>query len=98
MVDFYDQIRQSIAEESSDNGKYKKLAEIAPTEKMKKILTDIAHEEERHREYLKEILGADIEHPIKSSAGTYRIPPQDSSSSKPDASSKIYAENPVEAD
>lgn len=56
-MDFYDQIMQSIAEENRDNGKYAQLAAIAPTEKAKRILLDMAHEEERHKEYLQEILG-----------------------------------------
>ena len=56
-MNFYDEIRQHIADEASDNRKYMQLAESAPTEKAKKILTDIAHEEERHKEYLQEILG-----------------------------------------
>ena len=56
-MNFYDEIRQHIAEETNDNKKYMQLAESAPTEKAKKILTDIAHEEERHKEYLQEILG-----------------------------------------
>lgn len=56
-MNFYDEIRQHIAEENNDNRKYMQLAESAPTEKAKKILTDIAHEEERHKEYLQEILG-----------------------------------------
>lgn len=56
-MNFYDEIRQRIAEETNDNKKYMQLAESAPTEKAKRILTDIAHEEERHKEYLQEILG-----------------------------------------
>lgn len=56
-MNFYDEIRQHIAEETNDNKKYMHLAESAPTEKAKRILTDIAHEEERHKEYLQEILG-----------------------------------------
>ena len=56
-MNFYDEIRQHIAEETNDNKKYMQLAESAPTERAKKILTDIAHEEERHKEYLQEILG-----------------------------------------
>ena len=56
-MNFYDEIRQHIADEVNDNRKYMQLAEAAPTEKAKRILTDIAHEEERHKEYLQEILG-----------------------------------------
>ena len=56
-MNFYDEIRQHIADEASDNQKYMQLAEAAPTEKAKRILTDIAHEEKRHKEYLQEILG-----------------------------------------
>ena len=55
-MNFYDEIMQSIAEENQDNGKYARLAEKAPTEKARKILTDISHEEERHKEFLQEIL------------------------------------------
>ena len=37
-MNFYDEIRQHIADEASDNQKYMQLAEAAPTEKAKKIL------------------------------------------------------------
>lgn len=53
---FYNDIAQSIAEESQDNNKYTQLAMSAPTEKARKILLDIAQEEQRHKEYLNEIL------------------------------------------
>lgn len=56
-MNFYDEIRQHIAEENNDNQKYRQLAEVAPTEKAKKILMDISNEEKRHKEYLQEILG-----------------------------------------
>lgn len=53
---FYDLIEQDIKDESRDNNKYLELAKIAPTEKARKILTDIAHEESMHHKYLQEIL------------------------------------------
>ena len=56
MNDFYKAIEDDIAEEANDNIKYLELAKIAPTEKARKILTDIAHEETTHHNYLKEIL------------------------------------------
>lgn len=56
-MNFYDEIRQHIAEENNDNQKYRQLAEVAPTEKAKKILMDISNEEKRHKEYLQDILG-----------------------------------------
>lgn len=55
-MDFYNEIAQSIAEECKDNGKYMKLSEIALTDKAKRILRDIAREEERHKEFLQEIM------------------------------------------
>lgn len=54
---FYDEIMQSIAEEAKDNSKYMRLADVAPTDKAKRILTDIAHEEAKHKEFLQDILG-----------------------------------------
>lgn len=56
MSDFYKNIAASIQEEQDDDNKYLILAAEAPTEKARKILTDIAAEEVRHREFLKEIL------------------------------------------
>ena len=56
MSDFYRNIAASIQEEQDDDNKYLILAAEAPTEKARKILTDIAAEEARHREFLKEIL------------------------------------------
>ena len=55
-MDFYNEINAAVHEEAADNNKYIKLAEIAPTEKAKKILMDISREEERHKEFLQEIL------------------------------------------
>ena len=54
--EFCNHIREYITDEQEDNGKYAKLAEIAPTEKARKILSDISKEEEKHKEFLKEIL------------------------------------------
>lgn len=56
MNDFYDLIKQDIADEARDHNKYMELASKAPTEKARKILTDIAREESIHHKYLKEIL------------------------------------------
>lgn len=53
---FYDLIEKDIKDEAKDNNKYLELAKIAPTEKARKILTDIAYEESLHHKYLKEIL------------------------------------------
>ena len=58
-MNFYDEISQHIADEAKDNKKYMALAASAPTDKAKRILTDIAHEEERHKEFLQEILASD---------------------------------------
>ena len=55
-MDFYEEIKKHVADEASDDNTYLKLAEIAPTEKARKILTDIAHDESMHHKYLKEIL------------------------------------------
>lgn len=82
-MDFYDEIMQSIAEENQDNGKYARLAKIAPTEKAKKILTDISHEEERHREFLREILNG------KKSQSSFGIPVPHELSPEHDASGEI---------
>lgn len=56
MSNFYDMIAQDIQDEAKDNNKYLELAKIAPTEKARKILTDIAAEEKLHHKYLSEIL------------------------------------------
>ena len=61
-MDFYNEINAAVNDEAADNNKYIKLAEIAPTEKAKKILMDIAREEARHREYLQEILADKRDH------------------------------------
>ena len=53
---FYDLIEKDIKDEAKDHNKYLELAKIAPTEKARKILTDIAYEESLHHKYLKEIL------------------------------------------
>lgn len=53
---FYDMIEKDIRDESKDHNKYLELAKIAPTEKARKILTDIAYEESMHHKYLQEIL------------------------------------------
>ena len=55
-MDFYELIEQDIKDESKDNNKYLELAKMAPTEKARKILTDIASEEHVHMMFLKEIL------------------------------------------
>ena len=55
-MDFYELIEQDIKDETKDNEKYLKLAKMAPTEKARKILTDIASEEHVHMMFLKEIL------------------------------------------
>lgn len=83
-MDFYDQIMQSIAEESKDNGKYAQLAEIAPTEKAKRILLDMAKEEERHKEYLQEILSENKSHDQKA-----YVPAANEQGNRPDANSEI---------
>lgn len=54
--EFYRLIKQDIEEEANDNEKYLKLAKMAPTEKARKILTDIAAEEKIHHRFLEEIL------------------------------------------
>lgn len=56
MTDFYKNISSCIEEEQDGNNKYMMLAAQAPTEKAKKILTDMAKEEERHKEFLIEIM------------------------------------------
>ena len=89
-MNFYDKIRQHIADEASDNRKYMQLAESAPTEKAKKILMDIAHEEKRHKEYLQEILGN-----LKSSE-PQSVPAQAVNSGGRYASSEINYLNPPE--
>lgn len=61
-MDFYDEIRQHIADEAKDNRKYMELAAAAPDDKARRLLTDIAHEEGQHKRYLEEILAADKSH------------------------------------
>lgn len=56
MDEFYSKIAEYIEDEEADNDKYKALAEMAPTEKAKTILNDIASEEHTHMMFLKEIL------------------------------------------
>lgn len=82
-MNFYDEIRQHIADEAKDNSKYMQLAAKAPTDKARKLLTDIAHEEERHKEYLQEILGN-----LKSSEGE-NVPAEDEHSAESDADGEI---------
>lgn len=88
-MEFYEAIKAAISDEAGDNGKYAKLAEIAPTEKAKRILTDMSHEEERHKEYLQEIL-ADSKSAKDCENGTES---QDESSTEHDAGDKIAIEN-----
>lgn len=54
--EFYDAIEKDVLNEADDSAKYLDLARIAPTDKARRILTDMAAEERRHNEYLKEIL------------------------------------------
>lgn len=54
--EFYKTIAQDINDEAKDNNKYIELARVAPTEKARKILLDIAAEEALHHKYLTEIL------------------------------------------
>ena len=56
MNEFFTKLQSSVQEEQEDHDKYVKLANEAPTEKIKKILTDIAHEEEIHKQFIIEIL------------------------------------------
>ena len=53
---FYDAIEKDIMDEAHDNSKYLERAKMAPTEKARKILLDIATEELQHHKHLKEIL------------------------------------------
>lgn len=86
-MNFYDEIRQHIAEEAKDNSKYMQLAAKAPTEKARKLLTDIAHEEQRHKEYLQEILGN-----LKSSEGE-NVSAEDEHGAGSDAYSEVNDED-----
>ena len=61
MDEFITAIKAAVEEESSDKNKYTKLAAIAPCDKARRILTDISAEEQRHHDYLLEILH-DVEH------------------------------------
>ena len=88
-MEFYEAIKAAISDETGDNGKYAKLAEIAPTEKAKKILTDISHEEERHKEYLQEIL-SDYKRDEHCGADNES---QDESSTEHDAGGEVTIEN-----
>lgn len=53
---FYTAIERDITSEALDNNKYVELAKMAPTDKARKILLDIAAEEKLHHKYLNEIL------------------------------------------
>lgn len=88
-MEFYEAIKAAISDETGDNGKYAKLAEIAPTEKARRILTDMSHEEERHKEYLQEIL-ADSKSAENCENGTES---QDESSAEHDAGGEVTIEN-----
>lgn len=55
-MDFYEELQKRVEAEASDKDEYLELAKIAPTEKAKKILTDISVEEKMHRRYLQELL------------------------------------------
>jgi len=90
-MNFYDEIRQHIADEAKDNRKYTELAETAPTDKAKRILTDIAHEEEIHKEFLEEILNAD------KSNRAEKLPAEDESSPGRYASDEINDTNNSES-
>ena len=61
MDEFITAIKAAVEEESSDKNKYTKLAAIAPSDKARRILTDISAEEQRHHDSLMEILH-DAEH------------------------------------
>lgn len=56
MDDFYSTITSYVKDEAHDHEKYFDLAKKAPTEKARKILTDIGREEKKHHDFLKEIL------------------------------------------
>lgn len=88
-MEFYEKIKAAIHDEAEDNEKYAKMAEMAPTEKAKKILTDISHEEQRHKEFLQEIL-SDLKSDEHCEIDTES---QDESSPKHDAGDKVAAEN-----
>jgi rubrerythrin len=55
-MDFYEELQKRVEAEASDKDEYLELAKIAPTEKARKILKDIASEEKMHRRYLQELL------------------------------------------
>ena len=55
-VDFYSTIEKDIQDEAGDSTKYTNLANIAPTDKARRILLDIAEEERGHKKFLEEIL------------------------------------------
>ena len=61
MDEFISAIKEAVEEENNDKEKYTKLAAIAPCDKARRILTDISAEEQRHHDYLLEILH-DVEH------------------------------------
>lgn len=84
-MDFYEELQKRVEAEASDKDEYLELAKIAPTEKAKKILTDISAEEKMHRKYLQELLD---ERP-KSYCKTENKPGSDSENSGLDASDKI---------
>lgn len=56
MDKFYELLQEYVAEENKDGNKYVKLAEMAPTEKARKILLDISQEEKIHKKFLTELL------------------------------------------
>lgn len=56
MSQFIQQIESAIQEEQADHDKYLILADMAPNEKAKKIILDIANEESIHKKFLMEIL------------------------------------------
>ena len=90
-MDFYEQIRASISEETGDHDKYVKLAEIAPSDKARRILLDISREEHRHKEFLQEIL-ADGK---RDHSTPQHIPVQSASSAESHASNKVVAATAV---
>lgn len=81
-MDFYEELQKRVDAEASDKDEYLELAKIAPTEKAKKILTDISTEEKMHRRYLQELLD---ERPNSD----YKSENKSGSNSKLDASNKI---------
>lgn len=54
--EFYDAIEKDVLNEADDSAKYIDLSRIAPNDKARRILIDMAAEERRHHKYLKEIL------------------------------------------